>query len=102
MFDINFIVFAINITSRHIICFMSHALNRNNYVNQMSLPGNSPISSQKPGDQEEREDDYSESDDNLKTGDDLETSDNLEKLMMIKISVIHVSRVEHKCIHRSK
>lgn len=39
---------------------------------------NSPISSQKPGDQEEREDDYSESDDNLKTGDDLETSDNLE------------------------
>lgn len=78
MFYINFIVFAINITSRHIICFMSHALNRNNYVNQMSLPGNSPISPQKPGDQEEREDDYSESDDKLKTGDDLETSDNLE------------------------
>lgn len=78
MFYINFIVFAINITSRHIICFMSHALNRNNYVNQMSLPGNSPISSQKPGDQEEREDDYSEGNDDLKTGDDLETSDNLE------------------------
>lgn len=57
---------------------MSHALNRKNYVNPMSLPGNSPISFQTPGDQEEREDDYSESDDNLKTGDDLETSDNLE------------------------
>lgn len=42
---------------------MSHALNRNNYVNQMSLPGNSPISPQKPGDQEEREDNYSEGND---------------------------------------
>lgn len=78
MFYINFIVFAINTTSRLIICFMSHALNRNNYVNQMSLPGNSPISPQKPGDQEEREDDYSEGNDDLKTGDDLETSDDLE------------------------
>lgn len=78
MFYINCIVFAINITSRHIICFMLHALNRNNYVNQLSLPGNSPISSQKPGDQEEREDDYSEGDDDLKTGDDLEISDDLE------------------------
>lgn len=80
MFYINFIVFGINtcITSRHIICFMSHALNRNNYVNQISLPGNSPISLQKPGDQEEREDDYSEGNDDLKTGDDLETSDDLE------------------------
>lgn len=48
---------------------MSHALNRNNYVNQMSLPGNSPISPQKPGDQEEREDNYSEGNDRCRSGD---------------------------------